>query len=671
MAAPPRVPNFAPMTTSTPDHPLPRRPRWPIVLVGVAALVSCSGPDDDGGDAPDTELAWVPVAMPASPPARAFHAMAYDAARDRAVVFGGGADLRQRSDTWEWDGQRWLDVSPLAGAPPPRTEHAMAYDAARERVVLFGGWNRQASSSTNLGDTWVWDGDSWLAGTLAEAPPPRAGHAMAYDAARERVVLFGGYSWDGTGQVEHLDTWEWDGQQWHQAASLPASSAGYGSAMAYDAARERVVLFTGDYDYHTYEWDGQQWLEMAPAVSPPARRWHEMAYDAAREQVVVFGGDSELSAEALADTWAWDGQQWLEVTPEASPPGRLAHAMAYDAAQARVVLFGGFNPDGDTQAGDDTWAWDGQRWDEVTPAGPPSARSAHAIAHDAARARTVLFGGRDHDGLRSDTWEWDGETWRRLSPSQGPSARENHVMAYDAGRARVVLFGGAGLASNANDTWTWDGQSWELLTPPTSPPARAWSAMAYDDARERVVLFGGTGPAGYTNDTWTWDGQSWQLHAPPTSPPARALSAMAYDDARERLVLFGGARPPPADDPWLGDTWEWDGEEWLEVTPADSPPPTMGHALAYDPALGQVVLFGGATERPYPNDLVAHTWAWDGARWQQLTPHGAVPVRRGLALALDALRGRVVLFGGLTRGQEPLGDTWELVSSLPTSRVAP
>jgi hypothetical protein len=33
----------------------------------------------------------------------------------------------------------------------------MAYDAARSRLVLFGGYN----GTENLNDTWEWDGTQW------------------------------------------------------------------------------------------------------------------------------------------------------------------------------------------------------------------------------------------------------------------------------------------------------------------------------------------------------------------------------------------------------------------------------------------------------------------------------------------------------------------------------
>ena len=75
--------------------------------------------------------------------------------------------------------------------------------------------------------------------------------------------------------------------------------------------------------------------------------------------------------------------------------------MTWDASAGRTLLFGG-------QARSllqDSWTWDGQRWLDVTPATSPAARAGHALAHDPARARTVLFGGYAASGLVSGTWE--------------------------------------------------------------------------------------------------------------------------------------------------------------------------------------------------------------------------------------------------------------------------
>ena len=88
--------------------------------------------------------------------------------------------------------------------PSARGEHAIAYDEARERVVLFGG---REGGATLQGDTWEWDGTDWTQ-VADTGPDARSGHALAFDAARERVVLFGG---EAAGSALRGDTWEWDG----------------------------------------------------------------------------------------------------------------------------------------------------------------------------------------------------------------------------------------------------------------------------------------------------------------------------------------------------------------------------------------------------------------------------------------------------------------------------
>jgi hypothetical protein len=165
--------------------------------------------------------------------------MAYDIARQRVVCFGGRA-LGQLSDTWEWDGSNWIQRSP-ATVPSPRLEHAMAYDAGRQRVVMFGG----RDIPTSLADTYEWDGNDWLVQRVPPAGPrPRHRHTMAYDVARRRVVMFGGS--DYLTWTFFNDTWDWVGNDWIQRSPVTSPPWREGGARAYDIARQRVVLSSGD-----------------------------------------------------------------------------------------------------------------------------------------------------------------------------------------------------------------------------------------------------------------------------------------------------------------------------------------------------------------------------------------------------------------------------------------
>ena len=545
-------------------------------------------------------------------------------------------------DTWEWDGAHWIERSPIA-SPPARFGHAMAYDAARGRVVLFGGYS--FLSGLALSDTWEWDGTAWTAATPATSPPGRLGESMVYDSARQRIVMFGGTGDSG----DFADTWEWDGSTWIQrspAASPPPREYG---AMSYDGARGRAVLFGGfdgtSYLADTWEWDGSVWVERSATAHPPGREWQMLAFDEGRARTVLFGGyDGDLP---LADTWEWDGNTWVEKTPVVSPSPRVVGAMVFDRARNRTVLFGGY--DGRAPRGD-TWEWDGTGWVEKTPTPSPPQRSNHAAAYDDVRGRTVLFGGYAGGAFLADTWEWDGSSWLQKTPAASPPSRIFHAMAYDRARGKVVLFGGFGQRGAVADTWEWDGVNWVEKTPATSPPPRHSHTMAYDAARGRVVLFGGSSGLELFGDTWEWDGSNWVEVTPLTGPFARYRHAMAYDAARGRVVLFGGCGDVTCPS---SDTWEWDGGSWVEKAPATRPPARSEHALAYDAGRERTVLFGGSRGLAFTSG----TWEWDGNDWTESAAASSPPDRVHHTLTYDGASGRVLAFGGFDGTY--LADTWE------------
>ena len=280
-----------------------------------------------------------------------------------------------------------------------------------------------------------------------------------------------------------------------------------------------------------------------------------MVRDPAAGHLLVFGGrGAGTFGDRLADTWQWNGQGWIDATPASgNPPGRVAHAMAYHAGANRAVIFGG--SDGSDLA--DTWTWDGASWIRASPEASPPARSGHAMAYRAAAKRVVLFGGEQDGGLDpdvplADTWVWDGASWAEVSPASGdPSARSGHAMAHDAARGRVVLFGGAGGEGPLGDTWEWDGTSWVEVTPASgNPPARSGHAMAYDATRRRVVLTGGLGDEGdVLEDTWEWDGAAWN-EVPTGGDLAPELTghAMAYHATGKTTVVFGGTEDERTND---------------------------------------------------------------------------------------------------------------------------
>jgi hypothetical protein len=112
-------------------------------------------------------------------------------------------------------------------------------------------------------------------------------------------------------------------------------------------------------------------------------------------------------------------------------------------------------------------------------------------------------------------------------------------------------------------------------------------------------------------------------------PAARYGAAMTYDPATGDVVLFGGTG---ASGQTLDDTWLWDGSTWSQAAPADSPPARYGAQMAWDPQSQRVILLGGSggsgcSTGIGTGTLISSTagcaqlqdvWAWDGSDWSRL-----------------------------------------------------
>lgn len=302
-----------------------------------------------------SQLVWQEATTPDAPISRLCLAMAPFPTRGQAVLYGGNADGTTFSDTWVWNGSTWTQVHP-AHNPGPLCAHAMAYDAAHDQVVLFGGWDQ---SGNWLNGTWIWDGNDWRQLHPATNPPGRAYTSMLYNPISGKVFMFGGNGYTSDwNQID--DTWEWDGTNWTQLPTPTAPSPRYGHAMTYDAARNEIVLFGGMLDTtnpslspstfysDTWAWDGTRWKQKTTAVSPAARWAHQMGYDPNLKQVVMIGGqgakDISVSPPFTWDidmheeTWTWDGTSWQQRFPNKSPEFSYAYGMIYDATLKTLVV---------------------------------------------------------------------------------------------------------------------------------------------------------------------------------------------------------------------------------------------------------------------------------------------------------------------------------------------
>lgn len=272
---------------------------------------------------------WTQVETPVSPPVFEGNGpiftttanMAYDPSIGKILLYGMAIEDGQTVvETWTFDGTTWSQLSPATN-PTLQFGAAMAYDPSLGAMVLFGGVNRPGAVNA----TWTFDGTTWSQLSPATSPSARFGAAMAYDPTLGRMVLFGGMQ-GATADTQLNDTWTFDGTTWVPVDTPGAPSARVGALLAYDAADETLVLFggleisadqaTGLVD--TWTFDGSTWTQQHPATSPSSRIGPSMAYDAAARELVLFGGASVDGATTteLADTWVYRPA----TAPAACPP---------------------------------------------------------------------------------------------------------------------------------------------------------------------------------------------------------------------------------------------------------------------------------------------------------------------------------------------------------------
>lgn len=265
------------------------------------------------------------------PSPRYGHAVAYDEARGVTVLFGGhlcpdtlcvpggpGGTPVGYNDTWEWDGTAWTERI-AASAPSPRSHHAMAYDSVRQRVVMFGGRDPAVGGTAVEANVWEWDGATWTARVtspdpvIAKRPVGRWDHGLAFDRARNILVLHGGvYFLPGTAGPG--ETWELSGAgEWRLSAVPPDLTEdqlyhGLGHpwhAMTHDYDRGATLLTTltsesGVLVGRLWEWMGTGWI---PRSTLPWRTNHAIAYDDVRMRTAIVGGESGYISRA--DVWEW------------------------------------------------------------------------------------------------------------------------------------------------------------------------------------------------------------------------------------------------------------------------------------------------------------------------------------------------------------------------------
>jgi len=494
-------------------------------------------------------------------------------------------------------------------------------------------------------------------------------------------------------------SWVVDSLSWAQSigARVTNNSNSYGgTSSGIDAAYQSTYTF-GMVHFASAANDGTGTISY-PASIPVVNSVASIDNNGSRSSFSNWGAGLDFSAPGRhitttdrvgANGYSSTSYVFVDGTSFASPyaAGAAALILSHDPslmpaqveaimrATARDLGTAGYDTDfgyGLVRADDAMLAVNGEcrlTWEQLSSPYAPSARQAPAVAYDASRGRTVLFGGRvAPDGSLNDTWEWNGSYWRLMANDSGPTDRVYGRMIFDAARNEIIYFGGRRPYSSVylSETWAWNGVAWTLKSN-SGPPPRENFAMAYDSSRGRVVMFGGYGGT-YRNDIWEWNGVAWEDKTPPSGamPVGREGPAMAFDPVRQVCVMHGGL--------WFSggstigsDTWTWNGADWTQV--ADGPVPRVQHAMEFDHNLQQVVAFGGNS---YGSTFYSDLIAFDGTIWANMDV--AEPLRRSDAgLSFDVARSKLVMTSGYVGGGASLSDAWEFdgIRWIPVSGPSP
>jgi hypothetical protein len=258
--------------------------------------------------------AWTTLGT--GPVGRWGNSLVVDTTNSRALLFAGNQNgFTNSNDTWALASGAWTQLMPGGTAPGVRLEQAAVYDPVNQRMIVFGGGTGFDPVGAPLNDTWALDvsagNGNGANGTWAQlsptgtAPGARAAMVAVYDPDRQTMIVFGG----GTTQPTNAynDVW-----------SLDLSTA------------------------------QGAWSQITPSGTPPAaRRYAGGMYDPTNKQLLVFGGED--GSQDYNDVWALSldptpgSEAWTQITPTGTPPAaRDSHCAVYDAANKRMIVYGGF-----------------------------------------------------------------------------------------------------------------------------------------------------------------------------------------------------------------------------------------------------------------------------------------------------------------------------------------
>ena len=208
----------------------------------------------------------------------------------------------------------WISLTAAGTAPAARTRHGSAYDAGTNSLIIFGGYN---CLSSYFNDVWVLSNANDVSGTptwtqlsSGTGPGARQNSSAVYDSGTNSLIVFGG----DAGSTLFGDIWVLSNANgtggtpvWTQlTASNKGPSARTGHTAIYDAANNRMTIYGGFGGGKTLLSDvwvlsdangksgSPSWTQLS---SGQLRRFHSANYDPVSNEMVIFGGTTQVAPQ--------------------------------------------------------------------------------------------------------------------------------------------------------------------------------------------------------------------------------------------------------------------------------------------------------------------------------------------------------------------------------------
>lgn len=201
---------------------------------------------------------WSNMSPLENPPTGFDTAMVYDVQSDLMILYvGNHHGFGHYEETWGYDvkSNTWTNRTGSI-RPAIKSSFAMSYDLQNDRILLFGTNSHQSYSY--ISEFWEYDTDAnlWKNITQSAQPPANLRYSMSYDMKSDRTILFAGQS--NLGSYPQTWSYDYDTHNWTNLNPSISPSNRWASSMAYHLDSDRIILFGGE----TYQsrFMGETWV---------------------------------------------------------------------------------------------------------------------------------------------------------------------------------------------------------------------------------------------------------------------------------------------------------------------------------------------------------------------------------------------------------------------------